>query len=321
MGRRRNAGLVEGLLELSRTIPWWATLAIAIISYLLLHAVSGMEVHAGEDPGALGGWIVRQLVVTLASVLQYIVPGVLCLGALIAALIRWRGEQLHAHAMAGDQAVVAGMDWADFEQLIAAVFRRRGMHVTRLGGNGPDGGVDLVATQANERFLIQCKQWRARTVGVAVARELYGVMAAQGATGGFVVTSGHFSRDAQEFASGRNIHLIDGTRLQRLFKQLPPPTRRSPDMRHATSPHPTPVPPEPDPEAPQAHSVYSAIVAPPKCPRCGALMVKRLARVGSHAGEPFWGCARFPKCRSILPVSTPALAPRDRNEPPRESLP
>jgi restriction system protein len=43
-----------------------------------------------------------------------------------------------------------------------------------------------------------------------VVRELHEAMAAEGAIGGFAVTSGAFSLDAKRFASGRNIELIDG---------------------------------------------------------------------------------------------------------------
>ena len=50
---------------------------------------------------------------------------------------------------------------------------------------------------------------RAFKVGVDVVRELYGVMAARGATGGFVVTSGRFTEEANRFASGRNVTLVD----------------------------------------------------------------------------------------------------------------
>jgi restriction system protein len=42
-------------------------------------------------------------------------------------------------------------------------------------------------------------------VGVDVVRELYGVMATKGAAGGFVVTSGRFTDDANGFATGRNV--------------------------------------------------------------------------------------------------------------------
>jgi len=62
--------------------------------------------------------------------------------------------------------------------------------------------------------LVQCEQWRAFKVGVDVVRELYGVVAATGAIGGFVVTSGRFTSEASAFASGRNVTLIDGAALQ-----------------------------------------------------------------------------------------------------------
>jgi restriction system protein len=52
--------------------------------------------------------------------------------------------------------------------------------------------VDLVLQRDGEKHLVQCKQWRATRVSVMVVRELFGVMAATGAVGGFVVTSGRF---------------------------------------------------------------------------------------------------------------------------------
>ena len=70
--------------------------------------------------------------------------------------------------------------------------------MTERGGAGPDGGVDLTLARGDERFLVQCKQWRVQQVGVAVVRELYGVMAAEHAADGYVVTSGSFTRDAKE---------------------------------------------------------------------------------------------------------------------------
>jgi restriction system protein len=61
---------------------------------------------------------------------------------------------------------------------------------------------------ARKKFYVQCKQWRAYKVGVEVVRELYGVMAAHGAAGGFVMTSGRFTDAANEFAQGRNMKLV-----------------------------------------------------------------------------------------------------------------
>jgi restriction system protein len=51
-----------------------------------------------------------------------------------------------------------------------------------------------------------------------VVRELYGVMAAEGVAGGYVVTSGTFTKDARQFAAGRNVELIDGQGLDALLR-------------------------------------------------------------------------------------------------------
>ena len=40
----------------------------------------------------------------------------------------------------------------------------------------------------------------------------------------------------------------------------------------------------------------------PICERCGAPMVKRKATKGAHAGEEFWGCSKFPKCRYTISI-------------------
>ena len=35
------------------------------------------------------------------------------------------------------------------------------------------------------------------------------------------------------------------------------------------------------------------------CPLCGGILVKRVARRGSRAGNEFWGCSNYPKCKFI----------------------
>jgi restriction system protein len=167
------------------------------------------------------------------------------------------------------------MTWREFERLVAEGFRRRGYGVVEGGGEGPDGGVDVVLTKGAEKFLVQCKHWRAQRVGVDVVRELYGVMAARGATGGFVVTSGRFSGEAQEFAQGRNLKLVDGIGLRALLCD----TQAAPCVAPANGAGPTAAP------------------KMPACPQCQGPMVKRAARRGASAGQEFWGCASFPKCR------------------------
>ena len=37
----------------------------------------------------------------------------------------------------------------------------------------------------------------------------------------------------------------------------------------------------------------------PECPECGKPMAKRKARSGKNAGREFWGCTRYPECKSV----------------------
>ena len=166
----------------------------------------------------------------------------------------------------------SSVSWCDFEGLVAESFRREGYRVTERGGNGPDGGVDLELHMGSDKYLVQCKQWKVSKVGVAIVRELYGVMTAERAVGGFVVASGAFTDDAKAFAEGRSIKLIDARRLRAMI-----------NASGAA------------PKAPV--EVTPAAEVEPSCPKCGSPMVQRTAKTGANAGGKFWGCSRFPACR------------------------
>lgn len=43
----------------------------------------------------------------------------------------------------------------------------------------------------------------------------------------------------------------------------------------------------------------------PVCPKCAAVMVKRQASKGEHAGKWFWACSAFPKCRQVVAIEQP----------------
>lgn len=281
MARRRKTSFFEDLFDIACRLPWWAGAALAGVSYLGLHhlAVAPLDPPAvvGGQVSMLGEHVVRQVVRALAAVAQYLVPLAFGAGALLSAWRARRRESLHARAAAG---LVDGMDWRQFETLVGEAFRRHGYAVVETGGGGPDGGVDLVLSRDGERSLVQCKHWRALKVGVGPVRELYGVMAARGAAGGFVVTSGAFTPAAVAFASGRNVTLVDGPALLALVRSA----------RGVEAP----VAPRPPADG------DAAAVAPPAdpvCPVCRAPMVLRTAGRGVNAGQPFWGCSRFPACR------------------------
>jgi restriction system protein len=142
---------------------------------------------------------------------------------------------------------------------------------------------------------------------VPVVRELYGAMAAEGAVGGFVITSGQFSKPAREFASGRNVQLVDGAMLNQWIALARKPASKpsSPVVEERVEPvfqpAPEPVKPQPTPPVPEPVSAPKA----PACPHCRKPMVIRVARTGANAGGNFWGCSDYPKCRGIRAIFAP----------------
>lgn len=275
MVRRKKTGALDDMLNLITLMPWWIGVVLAVVSYVLLHQLSKPGPVVAVKPDQITSLVFSTAVTSMAYAGQFIVPVICLFGALGSFIGRKKRQSLATNVSQSKSAdALHGMTWREFEMLVGEAFRLQGYRVTETGGAGPDGGIDLVLSQGSEKFLVQCKQWKAFKVSVTVVRELYGVMAANGAAGGFVVTSGRFTEDATEFAAGRNITLIDGPRLHGLLAQAK--AARSAVMQPAVQPFDVLVP--------------SASSAVPACPDCGAAMKKRVAKRGANSGGEFWGC-------------------------------
>ena len=112
------------------------------------------------------------------------------------------------------------LSWRQFESLVSEAFRRKGFLVLDNIEDGPDGGVDLRLRKNGQVVFVQCKHWKARSVGVKVVRELYGVMAAKNVKHGIVVTYGEFTSEAREFGKANSIALIDGPKLTQMIASV-----------------------------------------------------------------------------------------------------
>jgi HJR/Mrr/RecB family endonuclease len=90
-----------------------------------------------------------------------------------------------------------------FEELIAELLIRDGMKV-QLTPPSNDGGRDILAlseTQAGQHlYLVECKRYSVdNPVGVSIVRALYGVVEAERATAGLLVTTSYFTKGALSF--------------------------------------------------------------------------------------------------------------------------
>lgn len=273
---RRRRNLAEDLIDVTSKFPWWVGVALAIVVYVWLHSVASTEGTATAQPGQMGQLVTQNVFKSLASVGQYVLPLVFLAGAGLSAFGRAKRKALHDQvAGSADRTALNDMSWQQFEALVGEAFRRKGYAVSETGGGVADGGVDLVLKREGETFLVQCKQWKAYKVGVTAVRELYGVMAAHGATGGFVVTSGAFTDEARAFAVGRNIELLDGKALHALIRGA---------------------------RVGAADSSATSTASAPACPLCQGTMVKRTAKRGANVGTAFWGCSQYPACKGTRPA-------------------
>lgn len=273
----------KSTLQLLSELPWWVSLALAASVYLLPLLLKLLIADVSMDtPATSLGQIIRQAVLQVIPLFAQILAPLFCLIAVFSAIQSWRKGTLFRSRT--NLQSIRNLSWQDFERYIAKVYRQQGYSVEETGLGGADGGVDLIAKKEGEVFLVQCKNWRNRRVGVRVARELFGLVKAHGAAGGILVISGEFTAEARKFSKQTKLDLIDGKRLISLISRVK-------DIA----------------SAPLDEGATQSGAGAPNCPRCNAPMVGRTAKKGRDAGKEFWGCTQFPSCRGTrerAPVSS-----------------
>jgi restriction system protein len=319
---------LEALIFLASKLPWWISAVLAVASAVWLHSVAIAPLPTNLDPRHFDKIVSSSAVRGLATFGQFFIPLILAAGAIASIIGRRKRRNLLESAATTKGNPLLSITWHEFELLVGEALRRRGYAVRETGKNGPDGGIDLIARKDGETYVVQCKQWRSVQVGVPVVRELYGAMAAEGAVGGFVVTSGTFTKPARDFAAGRNVQLIDGPVLKQWIAEAKKPGPRptvevvparfehaivKPEVVVAPSPASAPaatsapIPTSTQTVTPEAEPQPAALPPAPLCPHCRKTMVVRVARTGANAGGNFWGCGDYPKCRGIRPIFAPMV--------------
>ena len=262
MPRKKRSFFVE-LFDVS---PWFSV--VLAVGALLLGELVGAhgESLAKVAANQIVVQVLTQLVPAATLVLRFLALG-FCFTAIVSFFRRRHRAKLLKTRTSLQS--IRDLSWQDFERYVGEAYRHKGYTVEETGP-GADGGIDLIARKSGETLLVQCKHWRAEKVGAPVARELFGLVNAHGATNGVLITSGAFTRQALEFAEQNQLELIDGQGLVRLVE---------------------------------------GISGTPSCPQCQSPMVKKTATRGPHAGGEFWGCPKFPKCRGMRRQDGAVIAP------------
>lgn len=191
-----RTGSAREALDVVARLPWPWGVGLAALAWGVLHQLAGADAILFHAVG---------------TVFQWIVPPLL-LGAAASSYFRFRKATAQfAFTVTAD--ALQRLSWREFEQLLQSAFEAQGFAVQDRGGAGADGGVDLVIRRGEEKHFVQCKHWKAQRVGVTVVRELAGLVATHGAEGGYLITSGGYTREAQEFGVKANLQLLDGPML------------------------------------------------------------------------------------------------------------
>ncbi len=197
---------------------------------------------------------------------------------LFSALRRPPPAKAKATADAGP-APIEEIGWDEFERLVIEGFVRRGYHAPGTARAAVPGG-DLLLRRDRETYLVYCKAWRSKKIGLSAVKALHQTMQARGANGGFLLSFGRVGREAGRFAGSKAIQLLDGPALKALIGPARPAAKGAAPVE-AMAP------------------VDRAVPESPSCPLCGKAMRLRTAKRGSHAGRGFWGCIDHPHCKGL----------------------
>ena len=168
---------------------------------------------------------------------------------------------------------IDSLNWSEFEEFIAALFRAKGYR-TRLTPTYDQGG-DVIVEGNGEHIVVQAKHRTEGDIGNKAVQEAVAAVGYYKATRAILITNRYFTRPAVDLAKANNVELWDRDRL-------------SQEMLKACPSSPVPV----EASAPVSKSGFSLASSPSTtCPRCGAPMVQRNSKYG-----PFWGCSTFPRC-------------------------
>jgi len=168
------------------------------------------------------------------------------------------------------------IDWFQFEKVVGHMYLNLGYDVTRRGGANPDGGIDLIIQKDGQCAAVQCKQWKARNVGVKLIREFLGALTDAGIQKGEFITLRGYTGEAKRLAEKHGIEIVNEIGLSRMIE--------STDAQF-------------DPEVLKLlHDTRKF------CPKCEREMVIRVAERGPNPGSKFWGCSGYPHCQFTMPI-------------------
>lgn len=246
---------------------WWVYLGLGALLY-----------------GALTLWLpATGLTRFTGNYAESAAPFVLALMLVLSAAAFFTKRQLQHYAGAVDLGFIKQLSWPEFSGLVAEAFERKGFEVDESLSRM----IDLVLRKDNQKILVDCKHWKEAKVRRTDVEELFKVMAATQADGGYMLTAGIYEEEAEEFVRDKNMRLFDNEGLRNLLSVLDTDTTRDAKRKHESR-------------------KYSEQVTGKRdvlCPKCGRIMVRRVERRGDLITRKYYGCPAYPSCKGERPIA------------------
>ncbi len=120
----KRTGLFTDLMELASKLPWIVGVGLALVTAVTFHviAIKTVAPTTPSNVGDLGPVVVHQLAHVFATMLQYLVPAGLLIGATASFIKTWQRRALFSQTRVNPMASIAGMTWQQFEMLVGEAF-------------------------------------------------------------------------------------------------------------------------------------------------------------------------------------------------------
>lgn len=195
----------------------------------------------------------------------------------------------------------------EFEEIVGQMYSRFGYSVERTPMSN-DFGRDLILQKDGKTTFVECKRYdKDMSIGRRPLQLFYGAMMNMKADAGIFVTTSYFARTAINFAGETNMQLVDGLTLAEMMARAFPTEGNINeyralcrecgeivvfDLRDQTGEMSCPKNHLVRNDSPDSLAIR-LISEAPTCEKCGAKMRLVNGRFGK-----FWGCSKYPKCRS-----------------------
>jgi restriction system protein len=329
MVRRKRKYLLDGLLDVAKRLPWWASVIVAVCSYLVFHSLATTEVAAAKTMAEFAPAVQQTILKSIAAILQFFLPILFLAGAVVSGLGQLKRGSLSRPTQRVDSGKLSperfhappGKPAPTFDQHTADTYP---MWISDDSDIVPTRPVDASRWSAELLGKLEWKRFELVCAGLFERLGFTAKTATKGADGGIDIHL--FKHPAKQAISivqckawnesskvgVRHIRELHGVMASEKVAEgifATTATFSKEAKEYARENHIDLL----DGRALlksitsltdelQASLLTLAIAGDyttPTCPSCGIKMTKR----NTTTAKPFWGCVHFPRCRSIINIA------------------